>query len=68
MLREFTRSEVAFRHDGGRHPVCPGESLGRCGIMEGSDDLKGVTGVGGHQFTTRRTVIVVRQIIVVVMF
>ena len=32
----------------------------------GLDDLKGVTGVRGNQFTAGRTVIVVRQVIVVV--
>ena len=36
--------------------------------MVGSDDLKGLTGVGGNQFTAGSTVIVVRQIIVVVVF
>ena len=34
----------------------------------GSDDLKGVTGVGGNQFTAGSTVIIIGQIIVVVMF
>jgi hypothetical protein len=40
------------------------------GVMNwsGSDDLKGITGVSGNQFTTGSTVIVVRQIIVVVVF
>ena len=33
-----------------------------------SNDLKGITGVGGNQLTAGRTVIVVRQVIVVVMF
>ena len=33
-----------------------------------SDDLKGITGVSGNQFTAGSTVIVVRQIIVVVVF
>ena len=34
----------------------------------GSDDLKGITGVGGHQLTAGSTVIVVRQIIIAVVF
>ena len=34
----------------------------------GSDDLKGITGVSGNQFTAGSAVIVVRQIIVVVVF
>ena len=34
----------------------------------GSDDLKGITGVSGNQFTADSTVIVVRQIVVVVVF
>ncbi|MCG3775200.1 MAG: hypothetical protein JW395_2029 [Nitrospira sp.] len=40
------------------------------GLMNwsGSDDLKGVTGVSGNQFTAGSAVIVVGQIIVVVMF
>ena len=40
------------------------------GLMDwsGSDDLKGVTGVSGNQFTAGSAVIVVGQIIVVVMF
>ena len=32
----------------------------------GLDDLKGITGVGGHQLTAGSTVIVVRQIIIAV--
>ena len=40
------------------------------GVMDcsGSDDLKGITGVGGHQLTAGSTVIVVRQIIIAVVF
>jgi len=34
----------------------------------GSDDLKGIMGVGGNQFTTGSTVIVVRHIVVVAVF
>ena len=34
----------------------------------GSDDLKGVTGIRGHQLTAGSTVIVVRQIIIAVVF
>ena len=43
---------------------------GRRGMMDwsGSDDLKGITGVSGNQFTAGSTVIVVRQIIVVAVF
>ncbi len=46
----------------------------QCTRMQGfmswswSDDLKGVTGVSGNQFTAGSTVIVVGQIIVVVVF
>ena len=40
------------------------------GMMDwsGSDDLKGITGVSGNQFTAGSTVIVVREIVVVVVF
>ncbi len=34
----------------------------------GSDDLKRISGIGGNQFTAGSTVIVIRQIIVVVVF
>ena len=40
------------------------------GMMDwsGSDDFKGITGVSGNQFTAGSTVVVVRQIIVIVVF
>ena len=34
----------------------------------GSDDLKGIAGVSGNQFTASSTVIVVSEIVVVVVF
>ena len=34
----------------------------------GLDDLKGITGISGHQLTAGSTVIVICQIIVVVVF
>jgi hypothetical protein len=50
--------------------ACPGADPEDVGMMDwsGSDDLKGITGVRGNQFTAGSTVIVVRQIVVVVVF
>ena len=50
-----------------RTPLSDPEDIGMMD-WSGSDDLKGITGVSGNQFTAGSTVIVVRQIIVVVVF
>ena len=65
-LSEMLRARLSFRSFSEPMSVDPED----VGMMDwsGSDDLKGITGVSGNQFTAGSTVIVVRQIIVVVVF